>query len=62
MSELKRRLCNLLSVKSVVTMALTAVFARLALAGAVSQEFLTIYTMVVGFYFGTQAAKKEGTA
>ncbi len=62
MSELKSRLCNLLSVKSVVTMVLTVVFARLALSGAVSQEFLAIYTMVVGFYFGTQTAKKGGAA
>lgn len=62
MSELKRRLCNLLSVKSVVTVVLTGVFARLALAGAVSQEFLAIYTMVVGFYFGTQSAGRGGAA
>lgn len=60
MKELKTRLSNLLSVKSIVTVALTAVFAWLSVSGTVSQEFLSIYTMVVGFYFGTQSARKEG--
>lgn len=61
MSELIRRAGNLLRVKSLVTLALTAVFAFLAVTGTVSQEFMTIYTMIVGFYFGTQATK-EGRA
>lgn len=57
MKELKRRLCGLLSVKSIVTVALTAVFAWLSVAGTVSVELMSIYTMIVGFYFGTQTAK-----
>lgn len=57
MKEIKRRLCGLLSVKSIVTVALTAVFAWLSVAGTVSVEFMSIYTMIVGFYFGTQTAK-----
>ncbi len=61
MNDLEKRLTNLLSVKSVVTLALTGVFAFLSVAGRVSQEFMSIYTMVVGFYFGTQSARKEGT-
>ncbi len=60
MNDLEKRLTNLLSVKSVVTLALTGVFAFLSVAGRVSQEFMSIYTMVVGFYFGTQSARKEG--
>ena len=60
MSELIRRAGNLLRVKSLVTLALTAVFAFLAVTGTVSQEFMTIYTMIVGFYFGTQAVKNGG--
>lgn len=55
---------RLISVKSVVTIALTAVFSVLAVTGAVSgQEFLTIFTVIISFYFGTQAdkqSKKEG--
>ncbi len=60
MSELIRRAGNLLRVKSLVTLTLTAVFAFLAVTGTVSQEFMTIYTMIVGFYFGTQATKEGG--
>ncbi len=60
MNDLQKRLTNLLSVKSVVTLTLTGVFAFLSVAGTVSREFMSIYTMVVGFYFGTQSARKEG--
>lgn len=58
MELIYNRLANLLSVKSIVTVVLTAVFAYLAVAGAVGQEFMTIYTVIVSFYFGTQAEKK----
>lgn len=50
---------NLLKVKTVLTLALTWVFCSLAKAGSIPTEYITIYTMVVGFYFGTQT-KKEG--
>ncbi len=60
MNDLEKRLTNLLSVKSVVTLTLTGVFAFLSVAGRMSQEFMSIYTMVVGFYFGTQSARREG--
>ena len=60
MSELSKRLSKLLCVKSIVTLVLTGVFAFLAVSGTVSQEFMTIYTMIMGFYFGTQAAKGDG--
>ena len=59
--NLKQRAYNLLSVKSLVTIALTAVFAALALRGTVSgSDFLTVFLMVVSFYFGTQAEKRGG--
>ena len=59
---MKERISNLLTVKSIVTLTLTAVFSALVLTQKVSTEFLTIYTMIVSFYFGTQAAKKTGDA
>lgn len=59
MSNLQMRLANLLCVKSLVTLTLTGVFAWLSVIGAVPQEFMSIYTMVVGFYFGTQTVRKE---
>ena len=61
MDELKRRLSNLLTVKSLVTLTLTGVFAALSANGQVTTEqFLTIFTVVVGFYFGTQKVSEGG--
>ena len=54
-----KRLSPLLSVKSLVTLALTLVFAVLALRGQVSQEFMMVYTVVIAFYFGTQSQKLQ---
>lgn len=57
---MKERLNKLLTVKSVVTIVLTAVFAYLAIIGALSAEqFLTVFTVVISFYFGTQTEKKN---
>jgi hypothetical protein len=59
MEQVKERLSKLLSVKSIVTMVLTAVFAYLAISGAISgDQFLTVFTVVIAFYFGTQAEKR----
>lgn len=59
---MKERLTRLLCIKSLVTLATTVVFAVLALLGTISaREFLTIYTVVIGFYFGTQFEKNGGT-
>ena len=60
---LANRLARLLCVKSLVTLLLTAVFAVMALRGEVSEDFMTVYTVIIAFYFGTQlerAAQKEG--
>lgn len=56
--RINKRIAALLSVKSVVTVVLTVVFAVLALRGSVTgQDFLTIFLMVISFYFGTQSQK-----
>ena len=58
---MKHRLDKLLSVKSIVTIFCTLIFTCLALRGTISgQEFLTVFTVVVGFYFGTQAERRTG--
>lgn len=55
------RLMKLLSVKSIVTIALTIVFAILALRGVISgEQFLTVFTVIIAFYYGTQAQKDKG--
>ena len=53
----KKRLAHLMSVKSLVTLVLTGIFAYLACVGQVSQEFMMVYTVIIGFYFGTQSQK-----
>lgn len=61
MELLKKRAANLLCVKSIVTITLTAVFACLSVSGCVTTEqFLTVFTVVIAFYFGTQAEKRGG--
>ena len=63
METLKKRLANLLAVKSIVTIVLTAVFAYLTCTGGVTAEqFLTVFTVVIAFYFGTQAEKRSSQA
>ena len=54
-----KRLGDLLSVKSLVTLVLTAVFAYMAAAGQISQDFMTIYAVIIAFYFGTQSQKTQ---
>ena len=50
-----KRISRLLTVKSIVTLILTAVFAFLALRGKIEQDFMTIYAVIISFYFGTQS-------
>ena len=59
MELMKKRLANLLSVKSLTTLTLTAVFAVMTLRGAISQDFMTVYAVVIAFYFGTQSQKQQ---
>ena len=54
-----KRAANLISVKSIVTITLTAVFAYLAIAGKIAQDFMTVYAVVIAFYFGTQSQKMQ---
>ena len=52
-----KRLAALLSVKSLVTLTLTGIFSWMAVAGTISQDFMTIYAVIIAFYFGTQSQK-----
>ena len=57
---MKEKLAKLIDVKSLMTLALTAGFIGLTCSGEISgEQFLTIFTMIVGFYFGTQAEKRR---
>lgn len=62
MESICKRLARLLNVKSLVTLTLTIVFSLLAVRGTVDQDFMTIYAVIISFYFGTQSqdGKNEG--
>ena len=55
------KLKKLIDVKSIVTLCLTIVFCILAYRHDITAEqFLTVFTVVISFYFGTQYNKKDG--
>lgn len=55
-----KKLANLITIKSIVTLSLTSVFCYLAVVGTVTADiFMTIFTVVIGFYFGTQLEKNN---
>lgn len=62
MESLIERFSKLMTVKSLVTLILTVVFAVLAVSGRIAQDFMTVYAVVIAFYFGTQSMKGEGGA
>lgn len=57
--EIWKKIANrLLTIKSLLTIALGIVFCVLALTHVISgEQFLTIFTTVIAFYFGTQHEK-----
>lgn len=60
MKELIKRLCNLLCIKSIVTLTLTGVFSYLAVIGGITPtEFVILFTVVINYYFETQRNKKS---
>ena len=58
--KFRERIAKLIDVKTLVTFALTGAFIYLSVTKAIEpQVFMTIYTMVIGFYFGTQHEKNN---
>ena len=56
---MKERLNKLLTIKSIVTIVLTVLFFILSIRGTISaKEVMTIFSVVIAFYFGTQAKKE----
>lgn len=59
---MKERIAKLIDVKSIMTLLLTIVFCVMACTGVISgAEFMSVFVMIVGFYFGTQSQKKTTT-
>ena len=60
---MKEKLAKLVNVKSIVTLILCGVFAYLSIIGHIMRDqVLAIFTIVIGFYFGVQHEKKEGSS
>ena len=58
MKNLIDRLVKLIDVKSLMTLTLTVAFVILVCRGVIDGDnFMAIFTMIVGFYFGTQSTK-----
>jgi hypothetical protein len=57
--EILRNIAALIKVKTIVTLVVIAVFAYLALTGAITADnVMIVVSAVIAFYFGTQAEKK----
>ena len=55
-----KQIAKLIDVKSILTLVLTVVFAVLSVRGTISSsEFLSVFTLIIGFYFGVQQEKKN---
>lgn len=58
-AKLTDNIAALVKVKTIVTMVVICVFAKLAVNGAITADnVMIIVTAVVSFYFGTQYEKK----
>ena len=54
------KLSKLINVKSIVSLLVTGVFVYLSVTGFIkSDQFMTVFTMIMAFYFGIQSMKKE---
>lgn len=60
MKKFGERIAKLIDVKSIMTLTLTLAFVALVVKGMIDgDKFMAIYTMIVGFYFGTQHQKQS---
>lgn len=58
MKQLKERIYNLLSIKSIITILITLLVVYLSIIGKIQTDLIVnIYLMIIGFYFGTQSKK-----
>ena len=61
--EILKNLANLVKVKTIVTLVVIAIYACLAVTEKITADNVMIITsMVVSFYFGTQAERKGGAS
>lgn len=57
---MKEKICKLIDVKSIVTIVSLVVFAYLSVIGRIeAKDFMTVFLIIIGFYFGVQHEKKS---
>lgn len=57
---MREKLAKLINVKSIITILLTIVFSYLSISGDIQpDQFMTVFTVIISFYFGTQIEKKD---
>ena len=63
MNEIKRKLAKLIDVKSIMTLLLTLVFCVLAATEVITpDQFMTVYAVVISFFFGTKTGQYQAEA
>lgn len=59
---MKQLIHCLMQVQNLVTLILTIAFLHLAISGKVAaDQFLTIFSVVIAFYYGSQAQKNQSS-
>ena len=57
---MKEKLAKLIDVKSIITLLLCVVFCFLSIMRYIqTDQFMTVFSVIIAFYFGTQAEKKN---
>ena len=57
---MREKLAKLINVKSIITILLTIVFSYLSISGDIQpDQFMTVFTVIISFYFGTKKKKKD---
>lgn len=57
---MREKIKKLIDVKSIITLTFTIIFNILALNNKINIDYyVTIYNIIIAFYFGTQTNKKE---
>lgn len=57
---MKEQIVKLFTVKSIVTIVLTLVFAYLSITSKINEEqYMNVFLMIIAFYFGVQTSKGQ---
>ena len=60
LKEIAKKIAKLIDVKSIISITTTFVFCKLALEKYLTPDvFISLFSIIIGFYFGIQKAQKE---